>query len=120
MRKIIMLMLVVATVLAGCYKDKGNYAYHTINDVMAVTSADTFRVTRLDTLKINPEIKGLDPGRVRFEWRVDPVADPADPLGIGKIVILSRDRNINEQITLQAWSNYYNLDLVMIDTVTGV
>lgn len=115
-----MLMLVISTVLAGCYKDKGNYAYHTINDVMAVTSTDTFRVMRLDTLKINPEIKGLDPGRVRYEWRVDPVADPAEPLSIGKIVVLSRDRDIHEQITLQAGSMYYNLDLVMIDTVTNV
>ena len=120
MRKIIMLMLVVSMVLTSCYKDKGNYAYHSINDVMAVTSADTFRVTRLDTLKINPEIRGLDPARLRFEWRVYPVADPAEPLGIGKIVVLSRDRNFKEPVTLQAGPSYYNFDLVMIDTVTGV
>lgn len=113
-------MLAALIVLTSCYKDKGNYAYHTINDVAAITPADTFSVTRLDTLKINPEIKGLDPGRVRFEWRVDPVADPAEPLGIGKIVVLSRQRNFNEQITLKAGTLYYNLDLVMIDTVTGV
>ncbi len=115
-----MLMLVVMTVLSSCYKDKGNYAYHTINDVMAVTTSDTFSVTRLDTLNINPQIKGLDPGRVRFEWRVFPVVDPAEPLGLGKIVILSRDKNMHEQITLQAGSMYYDLDLVMIDTVTNV
>jgi len=113
-------MLVMSIVLTSCYKDKGNYAYHTINDVMATTSADTFRVTRLDTLKINPQIKGLDPGRVRYEWRVDPVADPAEPLGIGKIVVISRQRDLNEQITLAAGPMYYNLDLVMIDTVTNV
>jgi len=120
MRKIMISMLVVSTLLTSCYKDKGNYAYHSINDVMAVTSADTFKVMRLDTLKIDPQIKGLDPGRLRFEWRVDPVADPAEPLGIGKLVVLSRQRTMNEQITLDAGSNYYNLDLVMIDTVTGV
>jgi hypothetical protein len=107
-------------ILTGCYKDKGNYAYHTINDITAITSADTFRVTRLDTLTITPMIKGLDTARVRYEWRVTPVEDPADPLSIGKIVVLSTQHTLHEQITLKAGANYYRLDLVMIDTVTGV
>jgi len=111
-----------AALLAGCYKDKGNYVYHSINDVFASTTADTFQVQRLDTLKITPSITAADVSRLRYEWRVYPVADPAEPLGIGKIVVISRDRNIHEQILLQAQGGnfYYNLDLVSIDTVTGV
>jgi hypothetical protein len=115
-----MVMLVVSLIMTSCYKDKGNYAYHTINDITTLTSSDTFSVTRLDTLRINPTIMGLDTGRVRYEWRVYPVADPAEPLGIGRIVVLSRQRNFNEPITLPAGSNYYSFDLVSIDTVTGV
>jgi hypothetical protein len=114
-------MLAISLVLAGCYKDKGNYVYHAINDLSAITLTDTFSVMRLDTLRIAPVIRGLDTNRIRYEWRVTPVADPNDPLGIGTIEVLSRQRNFNEPITLPATSSfYYTFDLVMTDTVTGV
>ncbi len=116
----IIFTLAGALILAGCYKDKGNYAYHAINDAYAATIADTFRITRLDTLKIEPKVVAPDTSRLRYEWRVYPVADPAQPLGIGKIVVLSTQHTFNEQITLRAGANYYSLDLVMIDTITGV
>jgi len=115
-----MITLAGTLILAGCYKDKGNYVYHAINDAYATTVADTFRVTRLDTLKVEPKITGMDTSRLRYEWRVYPVADPAQPLGIGSIVVLSTQHNFNEPIVLQAGANYYHFDLVMIDTITGV
>jgi len=116
----ILLLLAAAFLITGCYKDKGNYIYHPINDITTQSTTDTFRVTRLDTLKITPVITGANTDRVRYEWRVFPVPDPAEPMGIGKILVLSRERNINEKILLPAGPQYYFFDLVVTDTVTGV
>ncbi|WEK37102.1 MAG: PKD-like family lipoprotein [Candidatus Pseudobacter hemicellulosilyticus] len=116
-----LLLLLTGVVLAvSCSKDKGNYAYTPINDLTITTVADTFYVTQLDTLDIQPVITGMDPNRVRYEWRVSPIIDPAQPLTQGEIRIISRERNLHEQITLPAGSLYFFLDYVVTDTVTGV
>lgn len=118
---IICLQLAVAAgLLTGCHKDLGNYDYHAINDVTINTTSDTFRVLMYDTLKIAPSISASDISRIKYEWRVHPVADPAEPLGMGKIVVISRDRDLKEQISLKAQESYYQLDLVATDTITGV
>src|SRR3954466_7232139 len=117
MKRLIYLFVALA-VLNGCYKDKGNYDYKPINDITATFSADTFRINRLDTLHIIPKLSGADTNRLVFEWRVAGVEDPAEPLGIGKIVTLSRDRQFKEQIELPAGSGYFLFDFVAIDTVT--
>jgi hypothetical protein len=119
MKRIIYLLATVAW-LTGCYKDKGNYDYKQINDITASFSTDTFRINRLDTLRITPQLTGLDTNRLRFEWRVVGVTDPTQPLSIGKIVTISTDRSIKEQITLPAGTYYYPFDFVAIDTMTGV
>lgn len=119
MHKLLQLVTLVV-LLASCSKDKGNYAYTAINDLTLNTGADTFYITRLDTLDIQPVITGMDPNRTRYEWRVYPISNPAIPLDPGRIDILSRERNLHEQITLLASSRYYNLDLVVTDTLTGV
>jgi hypothetical protein len=119
MKRLIYILAAVA-LLTGCYKDKGNYDYKEINDIVATFTADTFRVNRLDTLNIVPRLSGPDTNRLVFEWRVVGVPDPAKPLGIGEIVTISRDRQIHEQITLPAGTYYYPFDFVAIDTVTGV
>ena len=118
--KRLLYILIMATVLNSCYKDKGNYNYIAINDIVASFSADTFRINRLDTLHIIPKLSGLDTNRLRFEWRVVGVSDPAKPLDIGKIVTISTDKVIHEQITIQAGTYYYPFDFVAIDTVTNV
>lgn len=113
-------IFIMAAVLNSCYRDKGNYSYSDINDITASFSADTFRVNRLDTLHIIPKLSGPDTNRLKFEWRVVGVADPAEPMGIGKILTISTDRSIREQITLPAGPIYYQFDFVAIDTVTDV
>lgn len=113
-------LFTLSVIVAGCYKDTGNYDYRKINDVSIGISADSMQVLLYDTLRITPAITAADTSRLRYEWRVYPVGDPADPLGIGKIVVLSRSRNLKEQITLKPQQYYYSLDLVAIDTITGV
>lgn len=119
MKRLIFILAAVAF-MAGCYKDKGNYEYIAINDIVATFPADTFRVNRLDTLNIIPKLSGPDTNRLTFEWRVIGVKDPEEPLGIGKIMTISRDRRLREQVTLPAGSQYYLFDFVATDTVTNV
>lgn len=118
--KRLLYIFILAAVLNSCYKDKGNYSYQDINDITATFTADTFRVNRLDVLHIIPKLSGPDTNRLKFEWRVVGVSNPAEPLGIGEIVTISTDRAINQQITLQAGPYYYPFDFVAIDTVTNV
>jgi len=118
--KILIYIAAAALILTGCYKDKGNYEYAAINDIQARFDSDTFRVVRLDTLTITPKLSGPDTNRLRFEWRIVGVSDPDEPLAIGKIVTLSRERRFHEQITLPATSGYYMFDFVAMDTVTQV
>lgn len=115
-------ILIISTIIifAGCYKDKGDYDYKHINDITATVERDTFHVSQFDTLFISPAISGPDTARLSFEWRVYPIYDPTDPLDPGRIEVISRDRNFNQAVTLRPATNYYNLDFVAKDTVTGV
>ena len=115
-----LLLLAAVAVFSGCYKDKGNYDYQKINDAFISTIRDTFQVLTNDTLKITPTIAVQDPSRLRYEWRVNPVADPTDPLSIGSIVVISRERDLKAKITLKAQNFYYQLVLAATDTITGV
>jgi hypothetical protein len=119
MKHIIQALLVVI-VITGCYKDKGNYAYQPINDIVATTTADTFRVNQFDTLVIHPSITGTDTNRLSYEWRVYPLPDPTNPNSIGMIGVISRERFLHIPITVKPNTFYYNLDFVVKDTVTGV
>lgn len=127
LRYIPLALLLVMMALPGCYKDKGNYAYHQINDITITTVADTFHVTRLDTLRITPVIQAAltpDTGRLKYEWDayLDPsfVVDTTAPES-SKIVVLSTQRNLDIQVLLNAESSGpYDLDLKVTDTVTGV
>lgn len=116
----ILLLLLTALFIASCYKDKGNYAYQPINDIVATTTADTFRINQFDTLVIRPTIQGTDTNRLSYEWRVYPLPDPTDPNSIGIIGVISRERYLNVPITVKPNTFYYNLDFVVKDTVTGV
>lgn len=120
-------LLTGALGLPACYKDKGNYQYHQINDITITTVADTFRINQLDTLHIIPVIQAAldtNQGRLKFEWDVylDPeqAVDTTEPEH-ASIVVLSTQRNLYKQITLNPEAKgYYNLTLKVTDTVTGV
>lgn len=65
--------LIVATllfVLAGCYKDKGNYDYHTVEEPL-VTNLDTvYTVFVGDSLIVAPTIRFSKPAALGFEWKI--------------------------------------------------
>lgn len=53
-------IIILFTVMQGCYKDKGNYSYQALGNVVIDTSGGSIRseyaIFRYDTLKINPKV----------------------------------------------------------------
>lgn len=116
--------LILTLALGSCYKDKGDYSYHPINDITISTIADTFRVNKFDTLRITPSIaqsKGLDESHLKYEWSVYLNTVDLNESSHFNIAVLSTQRNLNLQVGLNSESaGPYNLNYKVTDTVTGV
>lgn len=59
--------------LAGCYKDKGNYEYHAINELEIKGLEDNYTVDADDSLIITPELQGTlysDTARFSYSWEI--------------------------------------------------
>lgn len=71
-KKIRMLLPVVILLLAGCYKDKGNYQYTQIAEMTISGLADTVNAILLDTLRLQPVITqpGMANDKYNYEWFV--------------------------------------------------
>lgn len=117
-------LLLLLAGLVGCYKDKGNYAYHGINDITITAPADTFHVNKFDSLHVVPVIQqaqGKDESRLKFEWSVYLNAVDVTEPSSSAIEVLSAQRNLNIQVGLNAESSsYYSLNFKVTDTVSGV
>lgn len=117
---IMMLGFVIMFVFIGCYKDKGNYNYHEVNDVNIQTS-DTVIAIQGDTLNITPVLKqalAKDESQLKFEWSVK-----IRTTGVGSDstnLILSEQRNLSIPVTLYAESDYYAMNYKVTDITTGI
>jgi hypothetical protein len=72
MKRIIgVLLIAIAMVQQACYKDKGNYDYHTL-DIPEVKNFDTlYSVLIGDTLRISPTVTTANPNiKLGYEWRI--------------------------------------------------
>lgn len=59
--------------LAGCYKDEGNYEYHAINELEIKGLEDNYTVDADDSLIITPELQGTlysDTARFSYSWEI--------------------------------------------------
>lgn len=101
-------------VAAGCYKDKGNYDLHDINQISFVTSSpDTIRVQLFEQLRINMEIvqtAGKDESALEFSWRMFEPNGPQIDLG--------KTKNLDTFVNFSP--AYYRLVLDVKDNSTGV
>jgi hypothetical protein len=70
----ILYVFVTVVLLAGCYKDKGNYDYQKINEVVLKTDTDTVTVILPAALKVNLSLQQTMPGNegFTFEWVLYP------------------------------------------------
>jgi hypothetical protein len=72
LKKIHLLLLGAIVILAGCYKDKGNYTYTPIAEMNIAGLPDTVNGILLDTVKLQPAITqpGVTDGTYSYEWFV--------------------------------------------------
>ncbi|MCS3796841.1 PKD-like family lipoprotein [Niastella sp. OAS944] len=80
------ILFITAVILAGCYKDKGNYDYRDINQVVLNTDSDTVIVILPAPLKVNLSLQQTIPGNqgFSFEWVLYPTGGvPATRRTIG-------------------------------------
>lgn len=86
MKKIILLLSIIATGLTACYKDKGNYDYKDINEI-AISDIETAYagMTGIDKLRIEPRITMTmnpgDPGKFSYFWIVMKSTTVIDTIG---------------------------------------
>lgn len=116
MKKLHILLWLVALIVAACSKDKGNYDYQAINelDIKGIKAEYMLR-TGIDTLKIKPQIAGtLDPSvapnRYRHLWIVRLSTFVYDTVG--------RERDLSYPIKLNPVP--YDLFYRVLDKETGV
>ncbi len=111
---VIMMVLCIAAV--SCYKDKGNYNYHPINELSFLNFDTTngYSVEFGQPLTVSPQIKGtLDTSGAQksysYEWSL---------YFNSKDSVISTDKILN--VKLQEPPGNYTLQLIVTDKTTGV
>ena len=111
------LLLLQACLWISCYKDKGNYTYHDLNEItfQNIDTTNGYTAVFGNTLSITPKIIGtLDPdgtSRVyKYEWTYDKGADP------DTVISVSRDLNVKINVP----PGTYVLQYKVTDSLTNV
>ena len=110
---------VLILIFAGCFKDKGNYELHEINQVNFVKNgSDTIKVNQFDTLKLATELsQSLQENieNLSFKWSVYLYNPPITGL-IDEVISIEKDLNV--QFGLRP--DKYTLLYTVTDKNTGV
>lgn len=111
-RSIIIILTALVTFLAACYKDKGNYDYHDINDIQISGLAASYTYVLGTTLHIEPKIqtKISDTSAVGCYWILTQKDNPIDT--IGRSAVLDVRMNVK--------ADEYGLLLRIVDKASGV
>lgn len=109
MRKILILCLVIAWSITGCYEDKGDYDYRNLAEGTIGNVNGSYRVSVGDTLIIEPEIVFDFETKVglKYEWSVELDS------------VFSREKNIEYIIPLDA-PEEMKWVLQVTDTLSGL
>lgn len=109
------ILAITAALLAGCYKDKGNYEYNDINEVVLKTDRDTVTVILPAPLKVKLNLEQTIPGTegFTFEWVLYPTGTtPTTRRTLGNTQ--------NLEATITELPGTYYLMIYAKDLTTGV
>ncbi|MDI3320577.1 PKD-like family lipoprotein [Pinibacter soli] len=117
-----LIAITMLTMLGACYKDKGNYSYHDINEI-SVTLDSSYIATYGDKLSIKPILKltmdteanTYDTTRYSYEWSTLDAA----ALYASQRKILATTRDLNATVVIPPASSY-TLYYRITDKKTGV
>lgn len=119
------LSLLTALALAGCYKDKGNYDYRPVNEIVVEGGKAPEALTVLfnDSLKITPAFTQTMPGNdtsLAFEWTVFDNS-PASSYTLPRSIV-STDRSLAIKVTSPIFTlgQNYRLGYKVMDKRTGL
>lgn len=117
MKKSIFLLSLLTALIAGCYKDKGNYDLSDIN-VLTLSGSipDTIRILQMDTLRISAIVDQSIPvseEKLRYKWSLFtwPNATAAE-------IVLGTSKDL--KVAISSKPEIYALLLKVTETETGV
>lgn len=116
MKKYMFLLAILSVLLPGCYEDKGNYDYTTVNDVKITGEYElVYRLKMGEQLSIpmTLELNGFDESELEFKWEFS-IQNKLNPV----YHLLSTEKDFNEEITL-APANY-DLRYTITNKITGL
>ena len=108
-------LLLAICCFVSCYKDKGNYTYHDVNEVtfQNFDSAKGYVAYVGETFQVMPTVKGSllnEEAAYSYEWSYEDVSK--------KPVVISGERNLNFRINMLP--GLYTLIYKVTDKATGV
>lgn len=116
MKKIIPILTICTALIAGCYKDKGNYTQSPINVLkLSGSMPDTIVMLQMDTLTIQGNVEQSIPvpeSSLKYQWKLFPAANAS------YFVDLGTAKNMKAAIKVNPGG--YRLLFSATDTETGV
>ncbi len=75
MKQIYIIVLFIASLLVGCYEDKGNYSYLDLNNITIKNIGYSYGINEGDTVLFSPVLKfsgdSLSDDLLKFSWKID-------------------------------------------------
>ncbi|WP_333862077.1 PKD-like family lipoprotein [Chitinophaga sp.] len=103
-------------ILSGCYKDKGNYDLHEINQLsFKTTSPDTLRVKLFSRLAVNMDVEqsqSADAANLEYSWRLFTWPNA------GAVIPLGKTKNLDTAVTFNP--GVYKLVFDAKDKISGI
>lgn len=116
MKRYIFLLVLLSILQVGCYEDKGNYDYTTVNEVKIEGEYElVYRLKMGDRLQIpmTLNLNGFDESQLEFKWEFA-IQNKLNPV----YNLLSTSKDFDEEVTL-APANY-DLRYTITNPVTGL
>lgn len=103
----LLLIVLLVSVIPGCYEDLGNYDYKELNEVVIDTLEDSYLLSKYDTLRIAPVIdRTITPDdELSYEWEIN-------------YELVSTDKNL--EYVVDFVKNNVPLRLKVTDNKTGL
>ena len=122
MNKNIWILIMGLFLFQACLDDEGNYSYSELQPIEIDSSgiADSYRVTQLDYLIIDPGVKqGGDDSNLAYEWKIFQGTGMPNT-ETGKVVndVVGQERKLNYKVTIPAGE--YTLAFTVTDKQNGV
>ncbi|MGN6416489.1 MAG: PKD-like family lipoprotein [Pseudobacter sp.] len=116
MKQSILIICLITAVVAGCYKDKGNYDLSPINQLtLSGSQPDTIRIFQLDTLVIAGKVEQTIPvaeSKLTYRWHLFLWPNGGDVFELGN--------NRDLKAAIKSNPGNYMLLFTVTDTETGV